>query len=69
MEQQTLSMAKAGMIVSLSARAAVIAAANPVGGHYDRAKTVCENIRVRLFINRSAFDPVTLNFAIFDNAL
>ena len=46
MEQQTISVAKAGIVCSLSARTAVLAAANPVGGHYDQRKTVCENLKL-----------------------
>mmetsp|Transcript_40410 Transcript_40410/g.92235 ORF Transcript_40410/g.92235 Transcript_40410/m.92235 type:complete len:536 (-) Transcript_40410:110-1717(-) len=57
MEQQSISIAKAGIVCSLSARAAVIAAANPVGGHYNRAKTVCENLKMSPAI-MSRFDVV-----------
>ena len=46
MEQQTISVAKAGIVCSLSARTAVLAAAGPVGGHYDQRKTVSENLKL-----------------------
>lgn len=46
MEQQTISIAKAGMICSLSARCSIIAAANPIGGHYNSSKTVQENLKL-----------------------
>lgn len=42
-----MSIAKAGVFRTLSARATVIAAANPVGGHYDVRKTVSENIKIK----------------------
>ncbi|XP_049789773.1 DNA helicase MCM8-like isoform X1 [Schistocerca nitens] len=46
MEQQSISIAKAGIVCSLPARTSILAAANPVGGHYNRAKTVSENLRM-----------------------
>lgn len=46
MEQQTISIAKGGMVCSLPARTSILAAANPVGGHYNKAKTVSENLRL-----------------------
>lgn len=42
---------------SLPARTAVIAAANPVGGHYNKAKTVSENIKMSAAL-LSRFDLV-----------
>ena len=46
MEQQTISVAKAGTVIRLPARTSLFAAANPVGGYYDRAKSVSENIKL-----------------------
>jgi DNA helicase MCM8 len=46
MEQQTISLAKAGIVCSLPARTSVLAAANPVGGHYNKGKTVSENLKM-----------------------
>merc|ERR1719245_1549233 len=44
MEQQTISISKAGIVTSLKARCAVIAASNPIGGRYDPSLTFSENV-------------------------
>uniref|UniRef100_A0A3B4DI58 DNA helicase MCM8 n=1 Tax=Pygocentrus nattereri TaxID=42514 RepID=A0A3B4DI58_PYGNA len=46
MEQQSISLAKAGIVCTLPARTSIVAAANPVGGHYNKAKTVSENLKM-----------------------
>jgi DNA replication licensing factor MCM2 len=44
MEQQSISISKAGIITSLQARCAVLAAANPLGGRYNSTLTFSENV-------------------------
>ncbi|KAA0161332.1 hypothetical protein FNF27_04605 [Cafeteria roenbergensis] len=44
MEQQTISVAKAGITTVLNSRTAVLAAANPVFGRYDDSMSAAENI-------------------------
>jgi len=46
MEQQTISIAKAGIICQLNARTAILAAANPIHSKYDPRLSVVHNIRL-----------------------
>jgi DNA helicase MCM8 len=57
MEQQQISIAKAGVVASLPARCSVIAAANPKHGSYNMGKTVAENLNMATPI-LSRFDLV-----------
>ena len=62
MEQQTISIAKAGIHATLNARASILAAANPRWGRYDKTKTLRFNVDISPPI-MSRFD---LFFVIFD---
>ena len=62
MEQQTISLAKAGIQATLNARTSILAAANPVGGRYNRKTTLRANINMSAPI-MSRFD---LFFVILD---
>lgn len=57
MEQQTISIAKAGITAVLNTRTAVLAAANPVYGRFDDLKTARENIDFQTSI-LSRFDLI-----------
>lgn len=46
MEQQSISISKAGIVTSLKARCAVIAAANPVEGRYNSSLTFSQNVNL-----------------------
>lgn len=45
-EQNTVSIAKAGIICTLNARASILAAANPRNSSYDTSMTIVDNINL-----------------------
>lgn len=59
MEQQTISIAKAGIATVLNSRVAVLAAANPPSGRYDELLTAEENVDLQNSI-LSRFDLIFL---------
>eukprot|EP01054_Gregarina_sp_Poly1_P009373 Gregarina_sp_Poly_1__9372@NODE_584_length_7378_cov_232_832444_g267_i1_p2_GENE_NODE_584_length_7378_cov_232_832444_g267_i1NODE_584_length_7378_cov_232_832444_g267_i1_p2_ORF_typecomplete_len685_score85_00MCM/PF00493_23/1_2e95MCM_OB/PF17207_3/7_9e24Mg_chelatase/PF01078_21/1_5e11MCM_N/PF14551_6/1_6e07AAA_3/PF07726_11/3_9e07AAA_5/PF07728_14/2e06Sigma54_activat/PF00158_26/0_0007Sigma54_activat/PF00158_26/4_6e03RuvB_N/PF05496_12/0_015RuvB_N/PF05496_12/3_2e03Sigma54_activ_2/PF14532_6/0_014AAA_25/PF13481 len=64
MEQQTVSISKAGLIATLNARTTILAAANPVYGRYDISKSAVSNIGLPAAL-LSRFDIV---FLLLDQA-
>lgn len=62
MEQQTISIAKAGIQATLNARTSILAAANPVGGRYNRKISLRANVAMSAPI-MSRFD---LFFVVLD---
>lgn len=57
MEQQTISIAKAGITTILNSRTSVLAAANPIFGRYDDMRSPTENIDFQTTI-LSRFDLI-----------
>jgi DNA replication licensing factor MCM6 len=62
MEQQTISITKAGIQATLNARTSILAAANPIFGRYDKTKTLRQNVTISAPI-MSRFD---LFFVVLD---
>lgn len=56
MEQQSISISKAGIVTTLQARCSVLAASNPIKGTYDNSRTFQQNVNLS--------DPILSRFDV-----
>ncbi|KAJ2999663.1 DNA replication licensing factor mcm8 [Globomyces sp. JEL0801] len=64
LEEQAIAVSKNGFLCSMPCRTSVVAAANPTGGHYDKTKTIVENLKMNEVL-LSRFDLI---FVMLDKA-
>ena len=50
MEQQNFRITKSAIVCKLPARTSIVAAAHPAGGHYNKEKTMSENLKMNSFL-------------------
>lgn len=67
MEQQTISIAKAGIVCQLNSRTAILAAANPIQSKYDSRKSIIANINLPPALI-SRFDLIYILLDLADEA-
>ncbi len=65
MEQQTISIAKAGIITTLNARASILASANPIESKYNPKRSIVENLNLPPTL-LSRFDLIYLLLDMID---
>lgn len=65
MEQQTISIAKAGIITTLNARASILASANPIDSKYNPKRSIVENLNLPPTL-LSRFDLICLILDMID---
>lgn len=65
MEQQTISIAKAGIITTLNARASILASANPIDSKYNPKRSIVENLNLPPTL-LSRFDLIYLILDLID---
>ena len=63
MEQQTISIAKAGIVCQLNSRTSILAAANPINSRYDPSKSIVHNIN----LNPALLTRFDLIYILLDN--
>merc|ERR1712048_128564 len=68
MEQQTISIAKAGIMTSLNARVSILAAANPAFGRYNPKKSIEQSVQLPAAL-LSRFDVLWLIEPTIENWL